>query len=99
MKARAIERPWRHSRAAPYEIYASWPAFSAPLALPNNVSGGLACVPQRTRAGGIVMTLDIRKALCAGSVALLWSLPAGADGSTPAGTPNWSGSFLQGLAG
>jgi chorismate-pyruvate lyase len=44
------------------------------------------------------MTLDIRKALCAGSVALLWSLPAGADGATPAaGTPNWSGSFLARL--
>ena len=41
--------------------------------------------------------MDIRKALCAGIVALLWSLPAGADGSTPAGTSNWSGSFLARL--
>src|SRR6202790_567258 len=43
------------------------------------------------------MTLDIRKAPCAGSVALLWSLPAGVVSSTPARTPNWSGKFLARL--
>jgi chorismate-pyruvate lyase len=41
------------------------------------------------------MTLDVRKAVCAGSVALLWSLTSVADDSTSARTSKWSESFLS----
>ena len=40
------------------------------------------------------MTLDVRKAVCACGVAVLWSLIAVADDSTSARTSKWSESFL-----